>query len=402
MNHPVVLTSLEEDLKKLGLLKEDGMGTPAPQFIAGPPGEPKTNKTTNSRHIGALTDDPDGGKDKHDEPEAEPHDGDAGNQKQPRPKLPVRTGSLGPSEAIRGMPDKIRGKDGGKAKPVAGEEVEAEPETEPGAEEEVELVGSTSVMETIAKIRKGAAPAKTESKPAKTGKSAPLGDARLDKVASLIDDVNRIMESIDDARRSDAVRSFANASIISDMLSRGFAHFAKRYEDSELEEASKAFATMAEDAARVAHALEEGETIEADALGEEFRAQMDALMEGLDLYSDVVESDAELEEEEPETETEPATEEEQPEAETTEEEQAAAEEQAAEEQAAAQAAQTAKDEIPRNRWASGGIVSVRGESYMPFRGTNKTPAGSRGAGKPLVNRPSKKGPSLATKKENKK
>jgi hypothetical protein len=398
MNHPIVLTSLEEDLKKLGLLKEDGMGTPAPQFIAGPPGEPKTNKTTNSRHVGALTDDPDGGKDPSEEPEGEPHDGDAGNQKQPRPKLPVRTGSMGPgpAESIRGMPDKLRGKDGGKAKPVAGEqtETETETETEPGAEEEVELLGSTSVMETIAKIRNGAAsavPGKTESK---AGKPAPLGDARLDKVASLINDVNRIMESIDDARRSDAVRSFANASIISDMLSRGFGHFAKKYEDSELEEASKAFATMAEDAARVAHALEEGEEVEADVLGEEFRAQMDALMEGLDLYSDVVESDAELSEEEDEEDDD---EDEKKKKEKEKEEAREAAEAAAAEEAATQEAQieieTGKDGIPRHRWASGGIVSAKGsadEAYMPFKGR-----------KPMVNRPAKKEPTIA-KKENKK
>jgi hypothetical protein len=299
LRHPVQLTSLEEDFKKLGLLNEQeetmtqsGGGTPAPQLRPGPSGKPAPNKA-GSRNVGAQSDgDTDDGKDGNDTVPG--HEGEPGGSGPTKPSLPTTPGAQ--KEDIRGMSNADKRRGGSKAV----SEKEEDPEEDDGENdddeeedenEEVELEGSNQVMEAVQRLRGAKRRLKTESKELNPTK-------HLDKVASLIEDVNGIMESIDTSRRGDAVRAFANSAIISEMLAKGFAHFADAYEDEEFAGAAEAFAAMSEDAANVAHTLEEGEEVDADALQEEFRSQMDALMEGLDLYSDVVEADSELEEEE--------------------------------------------------------------------------------------------------------
>jgi hypothetical protein len=271
LRHPVIVSTLEEDLKKLGLLSEEGQPS-APQTPA-PAGEPASNKASPSRNVGAMSDDPDeDGKDETDE--APNHQGEP----QPAANLPTTPGAQ--SENIAGMPDPIRGA-GGKKK-AAITSASAVENDEPDEKDEEVLQGASAVMEAIAKTR-GLKPRH------KAQESAPVSRA-----ASLIEEVNAIMESIDDSHRNEAVKAFANVGIIAEMLHMGFAEFAEAYEDEDLGATSAALSELSENAADIAAALEEGEEIEREALETEFRAQMEALVNGLDLYSDVVESDAEL------------------------------------------------------------------------------------------------------------
>ncbi len=364
LRHPVQLTSLEEDFKKLGLLSEQeesgytqtGAGSPAPQMKPAPSGAPAPNKN-GSRNVGAQSEgDSDEGKDGNDTVPG--HEGAV----PPKASLPTTPGAQ--KESITGgdsRRQRLRGeasdKDDEKEDEKDDDEDEKDDEKDDDKEESVELVGTNQVAEAIGRLRGGQ---KTESRQGQGEKgrkkvTESKEGGPLSKVSALIEDVNSIMESIDDSRRSDAVRAFANSSIISEMLARGFAGFAEQYEDEDLAAAAEAFATLSEDAANVAHALEEGEEIEADALQGEFRAQMDALMDGLDLYSDVVEGDAELEEEEEQEEETEATGEEQTEEEEQEEE-------------------TEQTDPPAR--ATGGIVSQRTESY--FKHGKMGPSGKKG------------------------
>lgn len=264
--HPVVLTSLEEDFKRLGLLSEDNSDA-APQHKPAPKGDPSTNSATKSRNVGDLSDNPSNkGGDEHDAPSGIPHAG--------KPKS--KTNPAGPEP----KPMKAEAKD---------DEDEDEEDDDKKKDEEDEeanesIAGSVAVSGVISRLRGG----------------APVVESNREKVAALIASVNDIMESIDGSRRSESVKAFANVSIIAEMLRQGYATYAESYEDSELGEAAEALGLMSEEAAEIARALESGEDLDGDAVEEEFRNQMDALLSGLDLYSDIVESDDSEESEESE------------------------------------------------------------------------------------------------------
>jgi hypothetical protein len=320
LRHPVQLTSLEEDFKRLGLLTEEGeetmthsgAGTPAPQMRPGPSGKPAPNKN-GSRNVGAQSDgDSDAGEDGNDTvPGHEGADvqGNPTGKGAVKPSIPTVPGAQ--KESIVGG-DSRRQTLRGEAKKKDDDDDDDEDDDDDDdddkdddKEESVELEGSSAVHESIRRLRGDKTEARTSAAtPLKESKHA----SRLDKVASMIEDVNNIMESIDNTHKEDAVRAFANASIISEMLSKGFEHFASEYDDQDFLSTAQAFQTMSEDAANIAHALEEGEEIDPEALQHEFHAQMDGLMEGLDLYSDVVEADAEVDAEEGLSEDEEAEE----------------------------------------------------------------------------------------------
>ena len=393
LRHPVQLTSLEEDFKNLGLFDEQeetmtqsGAGTPAPQQKPGPSGKPAPNKT-GSRNVGAQSNgDGDEGYDGNDTVPG--HQGEPTGSGPTKPALPTTPGAQ--KESITGgdpRRQRLRGEaeDEPKGKDDDDEDDDEDEDEKDDENEEIELDGTNQVHEAISRLRGGQP--KTESREEPT---------KLDQVAGLIEDVNNIMESIDTSRRSDALRAFANSAIISEMLARGFASFAESYEDGDLAGAAEAFATLSEDAAAIAHALEEGEEIDGEQLENEFRAQMDALMDGLDLYSDVVEADSELEEEEEPEEVEEETEEDEVEEETETETETPAEEQrfgtalikgkfkkgpmkatTGARQAMTQSREEEVEEAPPTR-ATGGISSGKTESY--FRHGKMGPSGKKAGG----------------------
>lgn len=258
--HPVVLTTLEEDFKKLGLLAEEGPEKPAPS------GEPASNKASKSRNVGSMTDDPSNdGDDKHDEPKGIPHQG--------APK--AKTNPAGPEP----KPMKAEGKEDDSEDEEDSDESD---DDKSDKEESFAPRGASAVLEKVNSLR--GARTQTESNNA------------FSRAESLIEGVTQIMGEIAESRRAESVKAFANVSVIAEMLSTGFGGFADKYSDTELAEASEALGVLAGEAAEIAQVLESEDDVDGDLVEGEFRKQMDALISSLDLYSDVVEADENLDE----------------------------------------------------------------------------------------------------------
>lgn len=124
-------------------------------------------------------------------------------------------------------------------------------------------------------------------------------------VSSLLEDVQNIVSSLDEQEREqldDAVKAFANVAIISEMLSDFFGDSTELVEDVELTddlaEMAQLFSTQAEVAAEIAESLNEGELEEGFDYEDAFQHQLDSLIEGLSLYADMTEDEDELEESE--------------------------------------------------------------------------------------------------------
>jgi hypothetical protein len=140
-------------------------------------------------------------------------------------------------------------------------------------------------------------------------------NATSDRIANLLEDVQDIISTVDDEAIENAVKSFANVAIISEMLARVFEAVKDEFEEEdaqELGEAAEFFGELAEEAASIATMLNEG--VDEDTPEDEiptyediearFQEHMEALIDGLELYADLTE-DEEGEEEDPsEEETE--------------------------------------------------------------------------------------------------
>jgi len=257
------LSPLNEDLRKLGILPEEGPETP------GPSGEPTTSAAAPGRNVGALTDKP---KEKGADPtdEVPGHEG----AKPPEANLPVTPGAQ--SEAIKGEPDKVRA-----AQPPASA-VDGKVAATKGPNES--LPGPLSVREAVQKIR--------------TSTGVVEGSTPLDRIADVLTDVSAIIENVDAKHRTETVKAFANSAIIAEMLGRGYAGYAYKHQDGDLAEAAETLATMAGEARDIALALESGEELDAEGVAAEFRQQMDALVTAMDLYADIVEADDDEEDDE--------------------------------------------------------------------------------------------------------
>jgi hypothetical protein len=115
-------------------------------------------------------------------------------------------------------------------------------------------------------------------------------------IANLIEEVADIVASIESAPKTDAIKSFANIAIISDLLANTFNEWSENLteETSDQEtfdtlvEAAESLADLAEAAAEIATALKEGNELEGDAgeLEAIFKEYMEDLLEGMDLYNE--------------------------------------------------------------------------------------------------------------------
>lgn len=313
MRHPVVITSLEEDFQSLGLIvpvsalggrnlnmSEEESEEPPNQAMA-PDSHPDTRDNAHDHgypQIGGMggvdggphhagTGEPGDsgpmGKDTTDTTTAGDHRGaargDAG--------LPVAgqpgAGPKKMGERIKGEPDKYRGRDG-KSAPKGATEAKGTADVEDDnmqdeREESFQLTGAKNVMESIHRL---------------TGKGRKISklEARKDKAAKLIEDVRGIMASIDEAHNEEASKSFANISILSDMLSQGLRAYAKEYRNADLLSTAKAYAGLSEEAAELAHVIESNEyELNQEDVETEFRAQMEAVLNGVNVYSDLIEAD---------------------------------------------------------------------------------------------------------------
>lgn len=119
-------------------------------------------------------------------------------------------------------------------------------------------------------------------------------------IAALLEEVQDIVSSIEThekvATTSEAVKSFANLALIGEMLAKAFEEWSNNldesYSDQEtydsLAEASETLADLAEAAAEVATGLKEGKEIQPAELETLFKEYMNDVLEGMDLYNEVV------------------------------------------------------------------------------------------------------------------
>jgi hypothetical protein len=115
-------------------------------------------------------------------------------------------------------------------------------------------------------------------------------------IANLIEEVADIVASIESAPKTDAIKSFANIAIISDLLANTFNEWSENLteETSDQEtfdtlvDAAESLADLAEAAAEIATALKEGSDIDGDEgeLETLFKEYMEDLLEGMDLYNE--------------------------------------------------------------------------------------------------------------------
>lgn len=123
----------------------------------------------------------------------------------------------------------------------------------------------------------------------------------LDRVSNLLESVNEIVAGIDKSSTSEAVRSFASMALIADMLGRGFSQLSRKFEDRSLARVARGYGALAEQAADAADELEkgeeEGDLPDEDDVKETFRRQMGRILDGIDLFADMTTGTEEPEEE---------------------------------------------------------------------------------------------------------
>jgi hypothetical protein len=116
-----------------------------------------------------------------------------------------------------------------------------------------------------------------------------------DNVANMLEDTQELLASLDEAKVENSIKAFANVAIIAEMLARSFSKFSEDVEGEEqenLESAAGFFAEMAEEAADIARGLKEAEEeIDFEEIDEVFKAQMGDLLNGLEMYADITEDD---------------------------------------------------------------------------------------------------------------
>jgi hypothetical protein len=113
----------------------------------------------------------------------------------------------------------------------------------------------------------------------------------LDRVAGLVEEVKEIVTGLNEGNVKEAVRAFANVSIIAELLSRSFTYFAEKHDDNEYDESSELLSSLAEDAAEIAEGLkasvDESEAVDLSTLDETFEGMMETIMMALEDYAEL-------------------------------------------------------------------------------------------------------------------
>lgn len=117
----------------------------------------------------------------------------------------------------------------------------------------------------------------------------------LDRVAQLIEEVGAVLGEMAGDESNDVVKGFANVAMIADILTRVFTEWAKEDNDLELSEAAEVLGKLAEDAGDSAEELDEAvrldEEVDGDAIDEDFQKMMSVLLDGLEILADLEEED---------------------------------------------------------------------------------------------------------------
>ena len=115
------------------------------------------------------------------------------------------------------------------------------------------------------------------------------------RVGKLLENVNSLVNGVHAVKRKDALKSFANVSMISEMLSRGFTKLARTLAENDLRDVATTYRNLSENSGKIALALKADKNV--SKLDERFKGQMNVLLQGLDLYEDILEACEEMSEE---------------------------------------------------------------------------------------------------------
>lgn len=119
--------------------------------------------------------------------------------------------------------------------------------------------------------------------PLKMGENKKLDP--MSRVNVLLEEVQSIVNNVNSTQRKDAMKSFAQISMISEMLSRGFNRFAKALGEQDLRGVARTYKALSEESGIVALNIKGGKSI--SKLDETFNGHMGVLLQGLDLYEDI-------------------------------------------------------------------------------------------------------------------
>jgi hypothetical protein len=108
----------------------------------------------------------------------------------------------------------------------------------------------------------------------------------MDRVTKLAEDVADIVSSIGGKDKKEVVKGFANLALAADALSKNLKLAANDLGEGALLDLGVTYDEMAEQAAEIATALSEGEDIDQDELEEMFRESMEDLLEGMEIYDE--------------------------------------------------------------------------------------------------------------------
>ena len=116
-----------------------------------------------------------------------------------------------------------------------------------------------------------------------------MGESKSEKrVNELLESVHGIVNRLNQNKRNEAMKSFANISIISEKLSRLFVKAAKSLQQEDFRGVAKTARALAEESGAMAVAISEGKTIYK--LDETFQRHLGLAMEMSDLYDDILEA----------------------------------------------------------------------------------------------------------------
>lgn len=130
----------------------------------------------------------------------------------------------------------------------------------------------------------------------------------MDRVSKLVEDVADIVGAIEASKKGEIVKGFANLALAADQLSKNMKAAANDLGEGVLLDLSTDYADLAEEAAEVATALNGGDSYETSDLEEMFRDAMDDLLEGMEIYDELLDEQCDDDdEEEPDADDEEPT-----------------------------------------------------------------------------------------------
>jgi hypothetical protein len=129
-----------------------------------------------------------------------------------------------------------------------------------------------------------------------------------DRIAGLLEDVQDLTTDIESEtpvfESTEAIKGFAQLSLVADKLAERFSEMAEEVQSEELSDLSEAFAALADEAADSAEGLlsvtESADEMDEDLVESDFQSMTEALLEGLEVYADLIEGDDDEDTEEPE------------------------------------------------------------------------------------------------------